>query len=242
MVVGEGNKGKTSLLLNLTKKGRIVRFKEIEMSYNHVPLATVGVDLGDWEYAPRGKNKVTFMTWDFGGQEEYYATHQCFLTKRSLYLLVWDIQDGEAGVRSLKSWLENIEGCAPKSPVIIVGTHLDTIPQPRRVEVENKLRRLIQQLYVDYSNSVYRYPKIQEIFFGNCHDNRHMDRLRDYIYTFVSIYKPPGMFIECVGEEGKEKEGRNEVEEGMNVRKGRRNGREGSEGGRNRERGGRKEY
>ena len=90
MVIGDGNKGKTSLLLNLTKKGRISRFKEIEMSYNNVPLATVGVDLGDWEYAPRNKNKITFMTWDFGGQEEYYATHQCFLTKRSLYLLVWN--------------------------------------------------------------------------------------------------------------------------------------------------------
>ena len=192
MVVGEGNKGKTSLLLNLTRRGRIIRFKEIEMSYNNVPLATVGVDLGDWEYAPRNKNKITFMTWDFGGQEEYYATHQCFLTKRSLYLLVWNIQDGETGVRSLKTWLENIEACAPKSPVIIVGTHLDTVPASERVEQEHQLKSLIKELYVDYSNSVYRYPKIKEIFFGNCHDSRHMDRLRDYIYNFVSVYKPPG--------------------------------------------------
>ena len=28
--------------------------------------------------------------WDFGGQEIYYATHQFFLTKRSLYVLVID--------------------------------------------------------------------------------------------------------------------------------------------------------
>ena len=68
MIVGAGNKGKTSLLLNLTKKGRMVLFKEVELGYNSRPLATVGVDLGDWEYAPRGRNKVTFMTWDFGGQ------------------------------------------------------------------------------------------------------------------------------------------------------------------------------
>ena len=29
---------------------------------------TVGVELGDWEYGPGNKPKVTFMTWDFGGQ------------------------------------------------------------------------------------------------------------------------------------------------------------------------------
>ena len=42
-------------------------------------------------------------------QEEYYATHQCFLTKRSLFLLVWNVKDGEAGLLSLRPWLENIE-------------------------------------------------------------------------------------------------------------------------------------
>ena len=68
MTVGAANKGKTSLLLNLTKKGRVTRFKEVEFGYNNRPLSTVGVDLGDWEYAPGKKPKVTFMTWDFGGQ------------------------------------------------------------------------------------------------------------------------------------------------------------------------------
>lgn len=42
-------------------------------------------------------------------QEEYYATHQFFLTNRSLYLLVWSVKDGVAGLHSLKPWLENIE-------------------------------------------------------------------------------------------------------------------------------------
>ena len=48
------------------------------------------------------------MTWDFGGQEEYYATHQCFLTQRSLYVLVWNVNDGVEGLKDLKHWLENI--------------------------------------------------------------------------------------------------------------------------------------
>jgi len=101
MFVGDSNKGKTSLLLALTKKGRVNHYQEVKLNINHIPLSTVGVDLGDWEYtkqtgllskAGSGAKKITFMTWDFGGQvsayittqcvyvfyqEEYYATHQC---------------------------------------------------------------------------------------------------------------------------------------------------------------------
>ena len=68
MVVGAGDKGKTTLLLNLTRKGKVMRFKEVAMGLSNRPLATVGVELGDWEYGPGKKPKVTFMTWDFGGQ------------------------------------------------------------------------------------------------------------------------------------------------------------------------------
>ena len=68
MVVGAANMGKTSLLLSLVKRGRMKRCTEVERGVNDLPLATVGVELGDWEYSHGGKPKVTFMTWDFGGQ------------------------------------------------------------------------------------------------------------------------------------------------------------------------------
>ena len=58
-------------------------------------LSTVGVDLSDWTFEKKGGGRsstvgvgggaaksygpVTFRTWDFGGQREYYATHQYFL-------------------------------------------------------------------------------------------------------------------------------------------------------------------
>ena len=82
----------------------------------------MGVDLGIWRYRKdlepdqRGKRKsgktmksVTFYTWDFGGQEEYYVTHQCFLSTRSLYLVVWDVERGEEGIEQLGPWLHNIQ-------------------------------------------------------------------------------------------------------------------------------------
>ena len=42
-------------------------------------------------------------------QREYYATHQYFLSPRSLYLVMWSLIDGEQGVEGLQQWLINIQ-------------------------------------------------------------------------------------------------------------------------------------
>ena len=94
-----------------------------------VSISTVGVDIGDWTFEKRDRSNdtgkspgpVVFRTWDFGGQTEYYATHQYFLSKRSLYIVVWKITDGEKGVNEIQQWLINIQARAPNSPVVIVG-------------------------------------------------------------------------------------------------------------------------
>lgn len=52
---------------------------------------------------------ISDRTWDFGGQREYYATHQYFLSKRSLYLVVWRIPDGQRGINEILQWLVNIQ-------------------------------------------------------------------------------------------------------------------------------------
>lgn len=66
---------------------------------------------------------ITFRTWDFGGQREYYSTHQYFLSKRALYLVCWKLSEEEKGINEIHHWLSNIQTRAPGSPVIIVGTH-----------------------------------------------------------------------------------------------------------------------
>src|SRR5262249_54570883 len=68
--------------------------------------------------------KMQLNTWDFGGQVIYHATHQFFLTNRSLYVVVWNTRTGfEQG--KLYYWLDTIQSPAPQSPVIIVATHVD---------------------------------------------------------------------------------------------------------------------
>ena len=52
---------------------------------------------------------IVFSTWDLAGQEVYYATHQCFLSRNTLYLVVWSIEEGEKGIEYLRPWLLNIQ-------------------------------------------------------------------------------------------------------------------------------------
>ena len=54
---------------------------------------------------------IIFSTWDLAGQEVYYATHQCFLSRNTLYLVVWSMEEGEKGIDYLRPWLLNIQAC-----------------------------------------------------------------------------------------------------------------------------------
>ncbi|EFO25986.1 TKL/LRRK protein kinase [Loa loa] len=149
MIVGVQGIGKTSLLQQIRLEGTVGKRTLPNDSWSKrmgrnagsggdrtpkgANISTVGVDIAEWTFEPK-KTKgeptfgpLTFRTWDFGGQREYYATHQYFLSRRSLYVLVWKVTDGEAALPDLRQWLVNIQARAPNSPVIIVGTHVDQI-------------------------------------------------------------------------------------------------------------------
>ena len=94
MLAGSANAGKTTLLFQLTKKGKMAHQRTVQMGVNGLPLSTVGVELGQWEYSPmRNLPVITFMTWDFGGQVGYvivvlmYAM-LCMYISHRLYTLI----------------------------------------------------------------------------------------------------------------------------------------------------------
>jgi internalin A len=98
LLVGQGGVGKTSLVKRL-----------IDNDYNPAELKTEGIDIRDWEVAgKRGKGEkgvpIKLNVWDFGGQEIMHATHQFFLTKRSLYILVLDARKGNAQRKKRKQY------------------------------------------------------------------------------------------------------------------------------------------
>ena len=115
LIVGEGGVGKTCLMKRLMKPDKVIDQKE---------LTTKGIEINQWRIdTPKAKNfKINF--WDFGGQEIYHATHQFFLTKRSLYLFVWSARKDD-DLTSFDYWLNIVKLLSDNSPVIVVLNKID---------------------------------------------------------------------------------------------------------------------
>ncbi len=115
LILGQGGVGKTCLMKRLTRN-----------KYTEGEGTTEGIDIHPWEIVAHdsSKTRMTLNIWDFGGQEIYHATHQFFLTQRSLYILVWDARQEEEYGR-IDYWLKTIETFAEHSPILIVMNKAD---------------------------------------------------------------------------------------------------------------------
>ena len=112
LLVGDGGSGKTSLLKQLIGEG----FDE------HEPQ-THGINIRNRDFK-KGEKTINVHFWDFGGQEIMHATHQFFLSKRSLYILVLDGRKEE----KIEYWLKHIESFGGDSPVLVVLNKIDENP------------------------------------------------------------------------------------------------------------------
>ncbi|KAK7485956.1 hypothetical protein BaRGS_00022822 [Batillaria attramentaria] len=136
MFVGLGGAGKTSLLRALMSVGKKTEGTKGED-------ITDGIVIQPWTVKSDSGVEVTYNTWDFAGQTLYYNTHQFFLSKRAVYLLLWSTRQGfeHAG---LDFWLSSVASHAPKTPIFVVGTHCDQVP---KAEVPmNELKRRYPQI------------------------------------------------------------------------------------------------
>lgn len=83
----------------------------------------------------------------------YYATHQYFLSKRSLCLVVWRIDEGKSGLIEVLQWLGNIQARAANSPVIIVGTHYDMVGRTISQKEAKSLQEYIHDRFINVTDS-----------------------------------------------------------------------------------------
>jgi internalin A len=164
LLVGQGSVGKTSL-----KKQLIYNQFDQNESQTH------GLKVEPWTININ-ENKIRLNVWDFGGQEIYHATHQFFLTKRSLYLLVCNCRTSEEENR-LEYWLKLIETFGDQSPVIIVGNKKDEQP----FDINRKA--LLE-----------KYPNIKAILETSCLNGQGIDELHTAITQEIKqlkdVYNP----------------------------------------------------
>ena len=159
LLVGQGSVGKTSLINRL-----------LNDTFDHNESQTDGLAVHDWQIHVNSKD-IRLNVWDFGGQEIYHATHQFFLTKRSLYLLVCNCRTSEEENR-LEYWLKLIQSFGGSSPVIIVGNKNDEQP----LDINQRALRD-------------KYPNIKAILETSCQSGDGIDELKQAIEKEVGQLK-----------------------------------------------------
>ena len=141
ILVGHGGVGKTALVNRLLRD-----------DFAHTDM-TRGIQITPWPVRAGG-DKVLAHVWDFGGQDIMHGTHQFFLTRRSLYVLVLAARESKQA-DDAEYWLKTIAGFGGDSPVIVVLNK----QEERTCEVnENALRS--------------KYPNIQAFIKTDCKSGR----------------------------------------------------------------------
>jgi len=119
IILGEAGAGKTSLAHKIENPNYKLNKDEkstegIDVIRYEFPTAIHTRDNGDEKFLER---MFQVNIWDFGGQEIYHATHQFFLTRRSVYVLVCDDRKEDT---DFSYWLQAVEMLSDGSPVLIV--------------------------------------------------------------------------------------------------------------------------
>ena len=155
VLVGEGASGKTSLVKRL--------FGE---DFDQHEKMTHGIRIRDWTFATASARNIKARLWDFGGQQIMHATHQFFLSKRSLYLLVLDGRKEE----KTEYWLQHIEALGGKSPTLVILNKIDDNPS---FEVN---RSFLKE----------KYPFVLDFYRISCCQNTGIEKLKQAIQTAAS--------------------------------------------------------
>ncbi|CAA0113265.1 Internalin-A [Halioglobus japonicus] len=161
LIVGEGGAGKTSLLRRL--------YLPDEPLPNENET-TKGIDIYQ-EYFPVSDNRnFQLNVWDFGGQEIYHATHQFFLTKRSLYVLLDDTRTNDKAVTDagFKYWLEVIDVLSDGSPVLIFQNEKGGRSKD-----------------IDIRGIKGRFENVQDVYQGDLNSRNAVEKLREDIQFYV---------------------------------------------------------
>lgn len=118
LVIGEVEAGKTTLVWKL---------KDEKAPMPEEKDTTRGMTIEPYFFKTADNRNFQINIWDFGGQEIYHATHQFFLTKRSLYVLVDNTRkdDKKQNDAGFDYWLQVTNLFGGSSPLLVVQNEKD---------------------------------------------------------------------------------------------------------------------
>jgi len=121
ILIGDPKAGKTSILRRL----KYDEFYENEEQTDGINIEHIQFGQCDTFKGHPSLEKITAHFWDFGGQEIMNATHQFFLTNRSVYLLVLDARKDNDVAGQVRQWVKKVKATGGNSPIIVIANQAD---------------------------------------------------------------------------------------------------------------------
>ena len=152
MLLGDGQVGKTSLSLTLTKN-----------KFDDSLLTTVGKESYIYQTTLHGHN-VKMKIWDTAGQERFKSMSVGVIKTVDGLVLVYSITSKES-FRNLESWMKSLKNIADlsKKPIIIVGNKCD-LQDMRQVTYEEGKQYATKLGYHFYETSAKTGENLKEAF------------------------------------------------------------------------------
>ncbi len=169
VILGKGEVGKTTLLKKILKPKQNLKEKMKNKITSERDKRTDGIEMHEWTTGLNNNNMI--QLWDFGGQELFYTTHQFFLSENSIHLLLFNVTDSKME-RELFFWLNSIQYRAPKSKVIIIGSHIDKIDSKLMEEEMNMLSIKVKNIYDRVISSLSQQSNSNSNVKSDLNDNR----------------------------------------------------------------------
>ena len=166
-LIGDAKTGKTSLLKRLKED----TFQPDEAPTDGINIVDIDFGVCDTFREQKSIHGITGHFWDFGGQEMMQATHQFFLTKRSIYILVLHANNDANNPALIRNWVKQISLTGGNSPVIVVANQLDTNPN---FDFANK-RELRDE-----------FPQIKVFLKVSCKENTNIGRFKNELAEIIS--------------------------------------------------------
>ncbi|CEF64626.1 Leucine-rich repeat kinase [Strongyloides ratti] len=191
MILGEQNSGKSSLLQNIIQEGTLIN-KKINQTSSSQPSSIMNMYEFTLDPFKKSKNEqsngpIIFKAWDMSGQKELINIQQYFITRRSIFIVTWNVNSGEHAFNVLEDFLIKIQIRSPNAPVIIVGTHVDEMMANSNKFPDDYLQYLekkIKEKFINITDSDKKgLPKVYSTLFIS---NKTKDNIKQLI---SSIYK-----------------------------------------------------
>ncbi|MGH8551803.1 MAG: COR domain-containing protein, partial [Methylococcales bacterium] len=145
--LGEGASGKTSLIKRLRNEA----FDAEESQTHGIRIRKTPFEVD--------RESIMAHLWYFGGQEVMHATHQFFLSRRCIYVVVLNSRTDDKA----EYWLKHAESFGGDSPVLVVLNKIDENPS---FEFNRKVLRE-------------KYPRIRDFFRLSCRTAQGIEPFRE---------------------------------------------------------------